>query len=136
MQISSHTFICEGVKIEDNVFIGHGVTFINDLYPRATNQDQKMQTEDDWKVIPTQCQEQCQYRFWIDNSWRCRNWRKRDRRSRIGRNEKRSCKRYCCGQSCKTNKIYRTGINKASTQSYFSSLAKWLVKISSKSPVT
>jgi acetyltransferase-like isoleucine patch superfamily enzyme len=52
-KISSHTFICEGVKIEDNVFIGHGVTFINDLYPRATNQGEKLQTEEDWKVIPT-----------------------------------------------------------------------------------
>ena len=47
-KISSHTFICEGVVIEDNVFIGHNVTFINDLYPRATNPDGMMQTEEDW----------------------------------------------------------------------------------------
>ena len=49
-KISSHTFICEGVTIEDNVFIGHGVTFINDTYPRATNAEGNLQTEADWKV--------------------------------------------------------------------------------------
>ncbi len=52
-KISSHTFICEGVHIEDNVFIGHNVTFINDLYPRATTSEGKMQSDEDWKVIPT-----------------------------------------------------------------------------------
>src|SRR5215471_19138957 len=52
-KISSHTFVCEGVEIEDNVFIGHGVTFINDSYPRATNGDGSMQTEADWKVEKT-----------------------------------------------------------------------------------
>jgi len=52
-KISSHTFICEGVSIEDNVFIGHNVTFINDAYPRATNPDGSLQTEADWKVEPT-----------------------------------------------------------------------------------
>lgn len=52
-KISSHTFICEGVTIEDNVFIGHSVTFINDAYPRATNLDGMLQTEEDWKVEPT-----------------------------------------------------------------------------------
>lgn len=52
-KISSHTFICEGVYIDDDVFIGHGVIFINDKYPRATVLDGKMQTEEDWKVIPT-----------------------------------------------------------------------------------
>ena len=52
-KISSHTFICEGVIIEDSVFIGHGVTFINDSYPRATTTDGRLQTEDDWKVQPT-----------------------------------------------------------------------------------
>ena len=52
-KISSHTFICEGVMIEDNVFIGHGVTFINDSYPRATAADGKLQTEADWKVERT-----------------------------------------------------------------------------------
>ena len=52
-KISSHTFICEGVTIEDNVFVGHGVTFINDSYPRATNPDGGLQTEADWKVEPT-----------------------------------------------------------------------------------
>ncbi|MFN3562520.1 MAG: acyltransferase [Chloroherpetonaceae bacterium] len=52
-KISSHTFICEGVTIEDCVFVGHGVMFINDVYPRAANPDGSMQTEADWKVIPT-----------------------------------------------------------------------------------
>jgi len=52
-KISSHTFICEGVVIEDNVFIGHGVMFTNDLFPRATNADGSQQTEADWKVIET-----------------------------------------------------------------------------------
>jgi acetyltransferase-like isoleucine patch superfamily enzyme len=52
-KISSHTFICEGVSIEDNVFIGHSVTFINDSYPRATSVDGKSQTEADWKVERT-----------------------------------------------------------------------------------
>ena len=52
-KISSHTFICEGVTVEDEVFIGHGVTFINDLYPRATTPEGSLQTEQDWKVIPT-----------------------------------------------------------------------------------
>ena len=52
-KIQSHTFICEGVVIEDNVFVGHNVTFINDKYPRATNPDGGLQTEDDWKVEPT-----------------------------------------------------------------------------------
>jgi len=49
-KISSHTFICEGVTIEDNVFIGHGVMFINDTYPRATTPGGALQTEKDWKV--------------------------------------------------------------------------------------
>ncbi len=52
-KISSHTFICEGVIIENNVFIGHGVTFTNDTYPRATTSDGTLQTESDWKVEPT-----------------------------------------------------------------------------------
>lgn len=52
-KISSHTFICEGVTVEDEVFIGHGVTFINDSYPRATTLDGELQTENDWKVEPT-----------------------------------------------------------------------------------
>lgn len=52
-KISSHTFICEGVTIEDDVFVGHGVMFINDLYPQATANGH-LQTETDWQVIPTQ----------------------------------------------------------------------------------
>lgn len=52
-KVSSHTFICEGVMIEDEVFIGHGVTFINDRFPRSTNTDGKLQTEADWKCEST-----------------------------------------------------------------------------------
>ena len=52
-KISSHSFLCEGVHIEDNVFIGHGVMFTNDLFPRATNADGSQQTEADWKLIET-----------------------------------------------------------------------------------
>lgn len=52
-KVSSHTFICEGVLIEDEVFIGHGVMFTNDLYPQATIEDGALQTDADWTVIPT-----------------------------------------------------------------------------------
>src|SRR5207244_9680270 len=52
-KISSHSFICEGVTIEDRVFIGHGVTFINDSYPRATSASGGLQTEQDWRVEAT-----------------------------------------------------------------------------------
>jgi len=52
-KISSHTFVCEGVTIEDGVFVGHSVTFINDSYPRATTEAGAMQTEQDWKVEKT-----------------------------------------------------------------------------------
>ena len=53
VKVSSHTFICEGVTIEDDAFIGHGVMFINDLYPRSTNADGLLQTTDDWECVPT-----------------------------------------------------------------------------------
>jgi acetyltransferase-like isoleucine patch superfamily enzyme len=53
VKISSHTFICEGVTIEDEVFIGHGVMFINDKYPRATTESGELQTEQDWTCTPT-----------------------------------------------------------------------------------
>lgn len=53
VKVSSHTFICEGVTVEDYVFIGHGVMFINDRYPRAANPDGSLQTEADWQVVPT-----------------------------------------------------------------------------------
>ena len=52
-KISSHSFICEGVTIEDEVFVGHGVVFINDKYPRATTESGTLQTDADWKVVPT-----------------------------------------------------------------------------------
>lgn len=53
VKISSHTFVCEGVTIEDNVFIGHNVSFINDKFPRSTADDGSLQTEADWVVVPT-----------------------------------------------------------------------------------
>ena len=52
-KISSHTFICEGVTLEDEVFVGHGVMFINDRFPRATAAGGQLQTEEDWQVVPT-----------------------------------------------------------------------------------
>ena len=52
-KISSHTFICEGVTIEDRVFVGHNVTFINDKYPKSTNSDGSIQTDKDWVCVPT-----------------------------------------------------------------------------------
>jgi UDP-2-acetamido-3-amino-2,3-dideoxy-glucuronate N-acetyltransferase len=52
-KISSHSFICEGVEIEDEVFVGHGVVFTNDLYPRATTEGGELQTDADWVVLPT-----------------------------------------------------------------------------------
>jgi acetyltransferase-like isoleucine patch superfamily enzyme len=52
-KVSSHTFICEGVSIEDGVFIGHGVVFTNDLYPRATTADGSLQTDADWQLVET-----------------------------------------------------------------------------------
>ena len=55
-KISSHSFVCEGVVIEDEVFVGHGVMFINDRYPQATTAGGEMQTEDDWQLTPTRVQ--------------------------------------------------------------------------------
>ena len=52
-KISSHSFICEGVSIEDEVFVGHGVMFTNDVYPRAVNEDGFLQTETDWQIVKT-----------------------------------------------------------------------------------
>ncbi len=52
-KVSSHSFLCEGVTLEDGVFVGHGVMFTNDLYPRATNGDGSLQTEADWDVVKT-----------------------------------------------------------------------------------
>jgi UDP-2-acetamido-3-amino-2,3-dideoxy-glucuronate N-acetyltransferase len=57
-KISSHTFICDGVTIEDGVFVGHGVMFINDVYPRAVNQDGSLQSEANWTVIKTRIRTQ------------------------------------------------------------------------------
>jgi len=53
VKVSSHTFICEGVTIEDNVFVGHNVSFINDKYPHSTAANGELQTESDWQVVPT-----------------------------------------------------------------------------------
>jgi UDP-2-acetamido-3-amino-2,3-dideoxy-glucuronate N-acetyltransferase len=55
-KVSSHSFLCEGVTLEDKVFVGHGVMFINDLYPRSAS-GEKLQTEADWKVVPTRIKE-------------------------------------------------------------------------------
>jgi UDP-2-acetamido-3-amino-2,3-dideoxy-glucuronate N-acetyltransferase len=52
-KISSHSFLCDGVRIEDGVFVGHGVMFINDVYPKAVNENGSLQTQSDWETIPT-----------------------------------------------------------------------------------
>ncbi len=52
-KISSHSFLCEGVTIEDNVFVGHNVTFVNDTFPRATTSQGTLQTDEDWSCTPT-----------------------------------------------------------------------------------
>jgi len=57
-KVSSHTFVCAGVTIEDGVFIGHGVMFTNDLYPRAVNADGSLQTEADWQLVETRVKRQ------------------------------------------------------------------------------
>ena len=56
-KISSHSFICEGVTIEDGVFVGHGVMFTNDLYPRAVNEDGSLQTDSDWSLVRTRVEQ-------------------------------------------------------------------------------
>lgn len=56
-KVSSHTFICEGVTIEDEVFVGHGVMFTNDRFPRATVEGGQLQTEADWRVVPTRVEQ-------------------------------------------------------------------------------
>ena len=89
-KISSHTFICEGVTIEDYVFIGHGVMFINDSYPRATTAGGELQTEKDWKVEPTLVQEGRVDRLGRDDSVERRHRRARDRRRRQRRDARRA----------------------------------------------
>lgn len=59
-KISSHSFLCEGVTLEDEVFVGHGVMFTNDFYPRATNDDGSLQTEADWHIVTTLVQRELQ----------------------------------------------------------------------------
>ena len=79
-KISSHTFICEGVTLEDGVFVGHGVMFTNDLYPRAVNADGSLQTEADWPLVPTRVQARR-----VDRQQRHHSRRRHDRRRRAGR---------------------------------------------------
>ena len=79
-KISSHTFVCEGVIIEDNVFIGHGVTFINDSYPRATSAEGTLQTESDWKVERTIVKNWCLSWFRRHDPFSADDRGKRDRR--------------------------------------------------------
>lgn len=58
-KISSHTFVCSGVTIDDEVFVGHGVMFINDMFPRATNEDGSLQGEADWEMVKTRLKRRC-----------------------------------------------------------------------------
>ena len=89
-KVSSHTFVCEGVTIEDNVFIGHGVTFINDSYPRATSAGGKLQTEADWKVERTVVKNWGLHWFRRHDPFQADDREKRDRRGRKHRHERRA----------------------------------------------
>src|SRR6476620_6351015 len=85
-KISSHSFICEGVTIEDRVFVGHGVMFINDVEPRATNADGSLQAEADWTLVPTRRR---------DHGWHHDRRARHDRRRRRGHQRcrgRRSCR--------------------------------------------
>ena len=84
-KISSHTFICEGVTLEDEVFVGHNVTFTNDRYPRATNGNGQLQTEADWACIPTLVKRGASIGSGATAAVRHHRWRKRlDRRGQRG----------------------------------------------------
>ncbi len=82
VKVSSHTFICEGVTIEDGVFIGHGVMFINDKYPHATNESGELQTEADWRVHPYAGQARRVHRQQRHHTLRRDDWRRSHRRRR------------------------------------------------------
>jgi acetyltransferase-like isoleucine patch superfamily enzyme len=94
-KISSHTFICEGVEIEDNVFVGHGVMFINDKYPRAANPDGSLQTEADWTVTKTFIRKGASIGSGDDPL-------RRDSRGKCGRGRGRGGDQRCsCGSRCR-----------------------------------
>ena len=108
-KISSHSFICEGVDIEDDVFIGHSVTFINDTYPRATVAGGGLQTEADWKVEKTQSLPRGVDRFRIHDSEQYYGWRECDCGSRQRGDQ--GCARKCDrgGQSRKVSEVCERG---------------------------
>jgi NDP-sugar pyrophosphorylase family protein len=95
-KISSHSFICEGVDIEDDVFIGHGVMFINDSYPRSTANGQ-LQTEADWKVETNARVQRCLDRHRLHHIGQRDHRRKRNHRCGQRHHERRPGKRYRCG---------------------------------------
>ena len=98
-KISSHTFICEGVDIEDNVFVGHSVTFINDLYPRATTVSGELQSEADWKVEKTLVKKGASIGSGLDDFGQC--YDRRERHRWRWKCSEKGCpgKRHCCGES-------------------------------------
>ena len=100
-KISSHTFVCEGVTIEDNVFIGHGVTFINDSYPRATTPDGETPDRKGLARGKDAGKTRSFDRFRIHDSFECRDWRKRDRRRGQRGDPRRASEYDCCRQSGK-----------------------------------
>ena len=83
-KVQSHTFICEGVRIEDEVFIGHGVIFVNDKFPRATNGVGALQTESDWELLEHDRRARCVDRLGGDNSRRGPHRSQGDGRGRVG----------------------------------------------------
>jgi serine acetyltransferase len=102
-KISSHTFICEGVSIEDNVFIGHGVMFINDLYPRATTATGGLQTEADWQRGADGGEKRSLDRFRRDHPRQHLHRRKRHRGSGRRGYQRRSRQHYRGRQSGKNS---------------------------------
>ena len=106
-KISSHTFICEGVTIEDEVFVGHGVMFTNDLYPRAVNDEGTLQTEADWSVIETRVKRRASI-----GSNACDFGRRNDRRAGAGwrwrGGDQRCCRLRHRGRSAGTSNRRRT----------------------------
>ena len=98
-KISSHTFICEGVTIEDGCFIGHGVLFINDRRPRAVNPDGTLQGRDDWSCEPTRVASRAQHRLGRGDPGRADDRRRGPRRGGRRGDPRRAARRDCGGRA-------------------------------------
>ena len=99
-KISSHTFICEGVTIEDNVFVGHGVTFINDSYPRSTTENGALQDRGGLEGGNNAGKAGSLHRFGLHDSVQCHDWGERHRGRRQRRHERYSPQQHCLWKPC------------------------------------